>query len=90
MMELILDGGLLRFDGEVIELFSERGNSDRYHIRYLNKLEFAEGRKGITLLNLRYGGGGGFSGWIIPEENMGQAQQFMNAVQNAQAALRKN
>ena len=87
MMELNLEGGLLRFDGEVIELFNERGNSDRYHIRYLNKLEFAEGRKGITLLNLRYGGGGGFSGWIVPAENMGQAQQFLTAVQDAQAKL---
>ena len=87
MIELNLQEGLLRFDGEVIELFDERGNSDRYHIRYLNKLEFAEGRKGITLLNLRYGKGGGFSGWIIPAENMGQAQQFMEAVQTAKANL---
>jgi len=86
MIELNLEGGLLRFDGEVIELFDERGSSDRYHIRYLKKLEFAEGRKGITLLNLSYGGGG-FSGWIIPAGNMDQAQQFMRAVLAAQARL---
>jgi len=86
-MELNLEGGLLRFDGEVIELFDARGNSDRYHIRYLNNPEFSEGRKGITLLNLRYGGGAGFSGWIIPVENLGQAQKFMDAVQEAKARL---
>lgn len=83
MVELILDGGLLRFDGEVIELFDERGSSERYHIRYLNKLEFTEGRKGITLINLNHGKGGGFSGWIIPAENMDRAQDFMEAVQTA-------
>ena len=87
MIELILDGGLLRFDGEVIELFDERGSSDRYHIRFLNKLEFTEGRKGITLLSLDHGKGGGFSSWIIPAEHMDQAQKFMEAVQAAKANL---
>ena len=85
MMELILDGGLLRFDGEVIELFDERGSSDRYHIRFLNKLEFTEGRKGITLISLDHGKGGGFSSWIIPAEHMDQAHKFMEAVQSAKA-----
>ena len=86
-MQLILDGGILRFDGEVLELFDERGASDRYHIRYLTKLEFVNGAKGITLLNLKHGKGGGFSGWIIPSENMDQAQEFMAAVEAAQAKL---
>jgi hypothetical protein len=87
MVELILDGGLLRFDGEVFELFDERGSSDRYHIRFLNKLEFTEGAKGITLISLDHGKGGGFSSWIIPSENMDQAQKFMEAVQAAKAKL---
>jgi len=87
MMEMILDGGLLRFDGEVIELFDERGSSDRYHIRFLNKMEFTEGRKGITLLSLDHGKGGGFSSWIIPSEHMDEAYKFMEAVQTAKANL---
>ena len=85
MIELTLDRGILRFDGEVIELFDERGSSDRYHIRYVNKLEFSEGRKGITLISLDHGKGGGFSSWIIPAENMDQAQKFMAAVQAEKA-----
>ncbi|HSG44916.1 MAG TPA: hypothetical protein VLA72_17350 [Anaerolineales bacterium] len=87
MIEMILDGGLLRFDGEVIELFDERRSSDRYHIRFLNKLEFSDGRKGIRLLSLDHGKGGGFSSWIIPAEEMEQAQKFMEAVQAAKANL---
>jgi len=85
MMELFLDGGFLRFDGEVIELFSERGQNDRYHVRYVEKIELTSGRKGITLMNLRYGkgGGAGFSGWMVPAGQVAQAHPFIQAVQDA-------
>lgn len=86
-MELFLDDGILIFDGEILELFAEKGSSSRYHIKYLIALEFSSGRKGITLLDLRYGKGGGFLGYIIPEENMGQANKLMEAVQTAKSKL---
>jgi hypothetical protein len=86
MMELFLDGGFLRFDGDVIELFGEKGENDRYHVRYVDKIELASGRKGITLMNLRYGKGGrggGLSGWIVLQGQEAQAQKFIQVVKDA-------
>lgn len=86
-MELFLDGGFLRFDGEVLELFDEQGQTYRYHVRYVNKMEFASGRPGITLLNLSYGKNGGFSGWIVPEASLNQTHKLIEAIQSAKAKL---
>lgn len=89
MMELILEEGLLQFDGQVLELFSDTGKNFRYHVRFINQLELQEGRKGITLVNLQYGkkGASGFSGWIVPQENVGLAAAFIQAVNEAKAAF---
>ena len=86
MMELILEEGLLQFDGQVLELFSDTGKNFCYHVRFINQLELQEGRKGITLINLQYGkkGASGFSGWIVPEENLENANAFVQAVNEAQ------
>jgi len=82
MLVVILEGGLLQFDGEVIELFSEQGKNDRFHIRFLEQIELEAGRKGITLMTLRYGKNGrsGFNGWIVPQENLADANALIEAV----------
>jgi hypothetical protein len=49
MIYLFFDDGFLTFDGLVIEAFSDRGRSDRYHLHYVNKIE-------VETLNKRYAG----------------------------------
>jgi len=90
MMELFLEDGFLRFDGEVVELFDDNGTNARYHVRYVTEIKLYEGRKGITLMDLKYGknGGSGFRGHIVQAENVGQAQQFIQTVQSASQQAR--
>ena len=83
MLELRLDDGLLRFDGEVVEYFTENGKSHRYHILYLKSLEIVSGWKDTKLMDLRYGKGGGFRGSIIPADQVTQAEEFIRAVMKA-------
>lgn len=82
-MKVYLKDHLLTFDGEVVELFSAMGGSDRYHVRFLQKLELVSGRKGITLFNMRNQKGGGVSGFIVLEESVEDARRFVAAVQEA-------
>lgn len=83
MLELRLDDGLLRFDGEVVEYFEENGKSHRYHVLYLKSLEIVSGWKDTKLMDLRYGKGGGFRGSIIPPDQVSRAEEFIRAVMNA-------
>lgn len=82
MMEMFVDDGFLRFDGEVVEWFTESGRNDRYHVRYLAELKLYEGRKGTTLMDLKYGkgAGSGFRGFIVPAEEIDRAHEFVQAV----------
>lgn len=82
-MEVHLKDHLLRFDGEVVELFAALGASDRYHVRFLKKVELVSGRKGITLFNMRTQKGGGVSGFTVLDESVEDAHQFVAAVQEA-------
>jgi hypothetical protein len=83
MLNVFFEDGILRFDGEVVELFPEKGANVRYHIRYIKKLELVSGRKGITLMNLDYGKGGGFSGYIVLSDSLDRANQMAAAVESA-------
>lgn len=86
MMNVLFEDGILRFDGEILELFPERGNSTRYHVRYVKKIEMVSGRKDILLMNLDYGKGGGFSGYIVLPESVEPAHQMIAAIEKAQRA----
>jgi hypothetical protein len=83
MLELRLDEGLLRFDGEVIEYFTENGKSHRYHVLYLKSIELVKGRKEMKLMDLHYGKGGGFRGSIIPSDQVSRAEEFIRTVMSA-------
>jgi hypothetical protein len=69
MLELQMYNGFLAFDGTVVESFDELGNSNRYHVRYIQKFETQRGTKDALLLSLRYGKNGrsGFSSWMVAD-----------------------
>jgi hypothetical protein len=85
MIEVITPYGVARFDGAVLELFEDQGRTSRFHIRFIEKLEFQPGKKGFMVMDVRYGKGGrsGFGGWAVPEEHVEATQQLADAVRQA-------
>lgn len=88
-MELKLEDGLLTFDGQVVDYYNETGKSYRYHARYIQSIELENGWKDTKLMNLRYGvkGGSGFRGSIVPQDQLQQADTFINEVMAAASKI---
>ncbi|HKJ27598.1 MAG TPA: hypothetical protein VJ965_08170 [Anaerolineales bacterium] len=83
MQRVFFEDGILRFDGEIVELFPERGPNVRFHMHYIKKIELVEGRRGVLLMNLDYGKGGGFSGYIVLPESVDHARQMIAVIEAA-------
>jgi hypothetical protein len=56
MLELRLRSGqVVAFDGRVVEVFAERGPSDRFHLDQLDAIEAVEGADGSNTVVLEEG-----------------------------------
>ena len=82
MIKLFSDSHLVCFDGTVLEIFLTRGETKRFHVDLIQKIELEE-RRGNYSLSFDY------TPFNMPEKigvgskNIAQAEQLIRAIEEA-------